>query len=158
MDCRFSLLIWAFLTIIWTWSFTNSILPLPCHNTTDWLKCIKKEIPQINFYQGIPVETCRFQVRLQAQNGQKQRPFFWNSLVYYFFWEMKAIPCKKLTRNWRSHTTLCTTPFTEQRKLSLTRIEWGVGGPGAQLSQRTSALVCLVWETDASQVLIWQLH
>ena len=28
-------------------------------------------------------------------------------------------------------TMLCTTPFTEQRKLSLNRIERGVGGPGA---------------------------
>ena len=27
---------------------------------------------------------------------------------------MKAIPWEKLTRKWRSHTTLCTTPFTEQ--------------------------------------------
>ena len=32
---------------------------------------------------------------------------------------------------------LCTTPFTEQRKLALTRIERGVGYPGAQLNKRT---------------------
>jgi hypothetical protein len=38
---------------------------------------------------------------------------------------------------------LCTTPFTGQRKRSLTRIE-RVGGPGAQLSKRTSTLECLV--------------
>jgi hypothetical protein len=54
---------------------------------------------------------------------------------------MKAIPCEKLPRNWRSHTTLCNTLFTEQRKLALTRIERGVGGPGAQLSKRTSTVV-----------------
>uniref|UniRef100_A0A4W5QH66 T-complex 11, testis-specific-like 2 n=1 Tax=Hucho hucho TaxID=62062 RepID=A0A4W5QH66_9TELE len=36
---------------------------------------------------------------------------------------------------------LCTTPFTEQRKLAVTRIDRGVGGPGAQLSKRTSTLV-----------------
>ena len=42
---------------------------------------------------------------------------------------MKAIPCKKLPRNWRSCTGLCPTPFTEQRKLALTRIERGVGAP-----------------------------
>ena len=36
---------------------------------------------------------------------------------------------------------LCSTPFTEQRKLTLTRIERGVGGPSAQLSKRTSTLV-----------------
>ena len=43
-----------------------------------------------------------------------------------------------------SCTMLCTTPFTELRKLALTRIERGVGGPGAQLSKRTSTLECLV--------------
>ena len=31
--------------------------------------------------------------------------------------------------------------------MALTRIERGVGGPGAQLSKRTSTLECLVWET-----------
>ena len=36
------------------------------------------------------------------------------------------------------------TPFTEQRILALTRIERGVGGPGAQMSKRTSTLECLV--------------
>ena len=41
-------------------------------------------------------------------------------------------------------TTLCTTPFTEQRKRALTRIEIGVGGPGAQLSKRTSTFAGLV--------------
>ena len=76
----------------------------------------------------------------------------------FLFWERKANPCEKLPRNWRSHITLCTTPFTEQLKLSLTRIERGEGGPGAQLSKRTSTFECLVWETDASQVLNWQLH
>ena len=59
----------------------------------------------------------------------------------FLFWEMKAIPCEKLPRNWRSRTMLCTTPFKEQCKRSLTRIERGVGGPGAQLSKRTSTLV-----------------
>ena len=34
-----------------------------------------------------------------------------------------------------------TTPFIEQRNLALIRIERGVGGPGAQLSKRTSTLV-----------------
>ena len=61
--------------------------------------------------------------------------------------------CEKLPRNWRSRTTLCTTPFTEQGKLVLTRIERGVGSPGEQLSKRTSTLECLVCETDTSQVL-----
>ncbi|CDQ56772.1 unnamed protein product [Oncorhynchus mykiss] len=39
--------------------------------------------------------------------------------------------------SFKSHTMLCTTPFTEQHKRALTRIERGVGGPGAQLSKRT---------------------
>ena len=34
-----------------------------------------------------------------------------------------------------------TTPFTEHSNLALTRIERGLGGPGAQLSKRTSTLV-----------------
>ena len=38
---------------------------------------------------------------------------------------------------------LYNTPITEQHKLALTRIE-RVGGPGAQLSKKTSTLVCLV--------------
>jgi hypothetical protein len=42
MNCHFPLLIWAVLAIIWSWSLPNRaifcILPLPCHNTTDWLK------------------------------------------------------------------------------------------------------------------------
>ena len=90
-------------------------------------------------------------VRLKAQYGEYL-------VSLYLLWERKAIPCGKLPRNWRSNTTLCTTPFTEQCKMALTRTERGVGGPGAQLSKRTSTLECLVWETDASQVLNWQLH
>ena len=54
---------------------------------------------------------------------------------------MKAIPWEKLPRNWRSRATLCTTPFTEQCKRALTRIERGMGGPFAQLSKMTSTLV-----------------
>ena len=66
----------------------------------------------------------------------------------FLFWEMKAIPCEKLPRNWRFPKTVCTTPFREQHKRVLTRIERGVGGPGAQLSKRTSTLESLVWEID----------
>ena len=76
-----------------------------------------------------------------------------NSL--FLFWEMKAIPCDKLPRNWRFPTTVGTTPFREQHKWALTRIEREVGGPGAQLSKMTSILESLVWEIDASQVLNW---
>ena len=36
------------------------------------------------------------------------------------------------------------TPFTEQRKLTLTRIERGVEGPGEQLGKSTCTLECLV--------------
>ena len=76
----------------------------------------------------------------------------------FLFWEMKAIPCEKLPRNWRFPTTVCTTPFREQEKWALTRIEREVGGPGAQLNKRTSTLESLVWEIHASQVLNWQPH
>ena len=47
----------------------------------------------------------------------------------------------KLPRNWRFPATVCTTPFRKQHKWALTRIEREMGGPGAQLSKRTSALV-----------------
>jgi hypothetical protein len=70
----------------------------------------------------------------------------------FLFWELKAIPCEKCPRNWRSRTTLCTSPFTEQCKRTLTRIESRVGGPGAQLWKRTSTLECVVWETDSPQL------
>ena len=40
---------------------------------------------------------------------------------------MKAIPYEKL-----KCTMVCTTPFTEQRKLALNRVEREVEGPGAQ--------------------------
>jgi hypothetical protein len=52
-------------------------------------------------------------------------------LFCLLFWEIKDFSCEKLLRNYRSGTTLCTTPFTEQRKLSLTRIEREVGDLGA---------------------------
>ena len=45
MDCRFSLLIWA--VLVQHGLLPNRAIfcipPLPCHNTTDWLNCIKKE-------------------------------------------------------------------------------------------------------------------
>ena len=69
------------------------------------------------------------------------KTFLLKLVSLFLFWEMKAISCEKLPRNWTSRTTLCTTPFTEQRKLALTRLDWGVGGPGAHLSKKTSTLV-----------------
>ena len=118
---------------------------------------IKEAIKLAFFRQVEYLEHQHLWVRLQAQNGQKQIHFL-KLVSLFLLWEIKLIPCEKLPRTWRSRTTLCTTPFTEQRKLALTRIERGVGGPGAQLSKRTSTLQCLIWETDASQVLNWQLH
>ena len=41
-------------------------------------------------------------------------------------------------------TMVCTIPFREQHKWALTRIEREMGGPGAQLSKRTSTLESLV--------------
>ena len=48
---------------------------------------------------------------------------------------MKAIPCEKLTRNRRFPITVCTTPFREQHKRALTRIEREVGGSGAKVQE-----------------------
>ena len=105
-----------------------------------------KEAIKLAFFRLVEyLEHQHLWVRLQAQNGQKLRTFL-KLVSLLLFWEMEAIPCEKLLRNWRSRTTLCPTPFTEQCKLALTRIEREVGGPGAQLSKRTSTLECLVWE------------
>lgn len=41
---------------------------------------------------------------------------------------MKAILCEKLVRIQRYFTKGCTTPFTEQSKLALARVESEVGG------------------------------
>ena len=84
-----------------------------------------KEAIKLAFFRLVAyLEDQHLWVRLQAQNGQKQITFFWNCLFSLFlFWEMMAVPCEKLPRNWRSRTTLCSTPFTEQRKQALTRIE-----------------------------------
>ena len=49
--------------------------------------------------------------------------------------EGTSSPTGDLPRNWRSRTTLCTTPFTEQRKLSLTRIERRSGRPQCTTEQ-----------------------
>ena len=73
--------------------------------------------------------------------------FLLKRVSLFLFWEMKAIPWEKLPRNRRARTKRCTTSFTEQRKLALTRIEREVGGPGAQLSKRTNTLECRVWES-----------
>jgi transposase len=65
---------------------------------------------------------------------------------------------REIAKNLKISYNTVYNHFTEQRKLSLTKIERGVGGPSAQLSKRTSTLECLVGETEASQVLNWQLH
>jgi hypothetical protein len=53
-----------------------------------------------------------------------RKNFLLKLVSLFLFWEMKAIPCERWPRNWRSRTTLCTSPFTEQCKLVLTIIEW----------------------------------
>ena len=116
-----------------------------------------KEAIKLTFRRVEYLEHQHLWVRLQAQNGQKQITFFWNLSGYSCSekWRLfHARNCQE-TEDLSQH---CTTPFTEQHKLALTRIERGVGGPGAQLSKRTSTIERLVWETDTSQVLNWQLH
>ena len=59
-----------------------------------------KEPIKLDFFRLVEyLEHQHLWVRLQAQNGQKQSTFFWNSSVYSCFWEIKAIPCEKLPRN-----------------------------------------------------------
>ena len=84
-------------------------------------------------------------VRLKAQNDQKQIHFFGNSSDYSCFEKISlfhARHCQEI----EDFVQRCV-PLSH--KLVLTRIE-RVGGPGAQLSKRTSTLECLVLETDAS--------
>jgi hypothetical protein len=48
----------------------------------------------------------------------RSKDFLLKLVSLFLFREIKAIPCEKLPRNWRSGTTLCNTPFTEQHKLA----------------------------------------
>ena len=65
MDCHFSLLFWAVLVTIWTWSFTKlSSVYHPYLLITQLIgsnALKRKEIPQINFYEGTPVNWNAFQ-------------------------------------------------------------------------------------------------
>lgn len=76
--------------------------------------------------------------------------------VYSCSERWRLFPTRNCQRNWRAHSTVCTTPFTEQRKLALTEIERGVGGLGAHPSKMNSTSESLVWEKGKSQVLNWQ--
>ena len=88
-----------------------------------------KEAIKLSFFRLVEyLEHQHLWARLQARNGQKQE-------------KLRLFHARNCQG---SRTALCTTPFTEERKLFLTRIERGVGGPGAQLSKRTSTLECLV--------------
>ena len=78
-----------------------------------------KEAIKLAFFRLVEyLEHQHLWIRLQAQNGQKQRSFFCNSSVYSYSEKLRL--CEKMPRNGRSRTTLCTTPFTEQSKLALT--------------------------------------
>ena len=81
-------------------------------------------------------------VRLQAQNGQKQRL---SSETRQSILDLRkdGYSMQEIAKKLKI-STLYTTPFTEQSKPALTRIERGVGSPSAQLSKRTSTLECLV--------------
>jgi hypothetical protein len=71
-------------------------------------------------------------VRLLAQNGQKQRTFFWNSSVY---------SCSEKWKLFHARNRQETEDLLQCCAVALTRIERGVGGPGAQLSKRTSTFM-----------------
>lgn len=61
---------------------------------------------------------------------------------------MKTIPCEKLARNWSYLRKMCTTPFTEQRKRAITRIEKEVVFLSAQL--------CTKWGVCITEKNIWE--
>lgn len=71
--------------------------------------------------------------------------------TFYFFDPLRClaltqfyIPYETFPRNCRSHATMCTTPLKEYHKLAQAIIERQVGGPSAQMSERTSASESLV--------------
>jgi hypothetical protein len=103
---------------------------------------IKEAIKLSSFRLVEYLEHQHLRVRVQAQNGQKQRTSETRQSILVLKNEVYSM--QEIAKRPRSRTTLCTTPFTEQLKLVLIRIERGVGGPGAQLSKRTSTLECLV--------------
>ena len=116
-----------------------------------------KEAIKLAFFRRVEyLEHQHLWVRWRAQNSQKQITFFWNSSVKSGSqkeWVFHARNCQE-TEDLVQRCVL----FPSQNSANCLRIEGGVGGPGAQLSKGTSTLECLVWETEASQDLNWQLH
>ena len=84
------------------------------------------------------------------------KTFFWNSSVYSCSEKWRLFHARNCQEIEALVQPCVVLTFTEQLKLSLTRIERGVGCHGAQLSKRTCTITleCLVW--DASQVRYWE--
>ena len=70
----------------------------------------------------------------------------------FLFWEMKAIPCEKLPRNWRFPTT---GVYYFLQRTALMGSNQNRKRSGRPRCKRTSISEFLVWEIDASQVLNW---
>jgi hypothetical protein len=74
--------------------------------------------------------------------------FLLKLISLFLFWEMMAIPCEKLLRNWRSRTTLCT----EQKSLHRT----AQTGPN-QNRKRSGRLWCTT-EQDDKYIRVFSLR
>ena len=104
-----------------------------------------KESIKLAFFRLVEyLEHQHLWVRLQAQKWPETKMY---SETHQCILVLRndGYPCEKLPRNWRYRTTLCTTPFIEQSKLALTRIERGVRGPVHNWAWGQIHL-CLVWE------------
>ena len=110
-----------------------------------------KEAIKLAFFRLVEyLEHQHLWVRLQAQNSQKQITFFWNSSVYSCSEKLRLFQARDCQE---TCTTLCTPPFTQQRKLALMYLS------SCSIVHRGLPLLflfwleCLVWEKDASQLV-----
>ena len=100
-----------------------------------------KEAIKLAFFRLVEyLEHQHLWVRLQAQNGQKQITFFWNSSVYSCSEKWRIFHARNCQET-EDLVQLCVLLPSQNSANCLIRIERGVGGPGAQLSKRTSTLV-----------------
>ena len=87
-----------------------------------------KEALKLSFFYSIwSISICGFDYRRKmARNKEPSSETHQSILDVFLLLQDISKKLKTLLK-----TMLCTTPFTEQRKLALNRIERGVGGPGA---------------------------
>ena len=76
--------------------------------------------------------------------ARNKESFFWNSSVYSCSEKLRLFHARNCQETEDLVQRYVVLHSQKSAKLAITRIERGVGGPGAQLSKRTSTLECLV--------------